>query len=79
MAANPDATPSGPSKAPPSGTESRWLPVTMAPGPRSPAGGSHQAHRLALRSAETARSRSAAAARNQERQAISACVNAYRR
>lgn len=37
-------TPSGPSKAPPPGTESRWLPVTSAPGP----GGPHQAQMLPL-------------------------------
>ena len=30
IAANADTTPSGPSNAPPSGTESRWLPVTTA-------------------------------------------------
>ena len=30
MAASAEATPRGPSKAPPPGTESRWLPVTTA-------------------------------------------------
>ncbi len=38
MAANAVTTPRGPSKAPPSGTESRWLPVTIAPGPGNHAG-----------------------------------------
>jgi hypothetical protein len=33
---NADATPSGPSKAPPPGTESRWLPVAIASSPRGP-------------------------------------------
>ncbi len=39
-------TPSGPSNAPPPGTESRWQPVTTASGPGVP----HQAQRLPLRS-----------------------------
>lgn len=46
-AANDETTPSGPSKAPPSGTESRWDPVTIAP---SPCGSPSQAHWLPLRS-----------------------------
>ncbi len=48
IAWNADATPSGPSNAPPSRTESRWLPVT-SPGP-SADGSPHHAHRLPLRS-----------------------------
>jgi hypothetical protein len=72
MAANADATPSGPSKAPPSGTESRWLPAAMA-GPSAP-GARHQAHRLPLPSVSTGRARASAAARNQARQASSAGV-----
>ncbi len=33
IATNAETTPSGPSNGPPSGTESRWLPVTIAPAP----------------------------------------------
>ena len=45
MASSAETMPSGPSYAPPCGTESKWLPVTTA----SPAAGSpHQAHRLPL-------------------------------
>lgn len=68
-AAKEDTTPSGPSKAPPSGTESRWDPVTTA----SPARGSpSQAHWLPLRSVSYARPRASACARNQARQSRSA-------
>ena len=75
MAAKADTTPSGPSNAPPSGTESRWLPVAMAPGPGRP----HQAHRLPLRS-QSVRSPSAVAdLANQPRQEVSASVQEYRR
>ena len=78
MAANPDTTPSGPSNAPPSGTESRWLPVTTAGCPSVP-GGSHQAHRFPFLSVSARSPRSPAAARNQDRHSWSAPVHEYRR
>ena len=43
-AANAETTPSGPSYAPPSGTESRCEPITTAPRP----GGPHHAHEVAV-------------------------------
>jgi hypothetical protein len=52
-AASADATPSGPSKAPPPGTESRWLPVTRAP----ICGFPHHAQMMPLRSVSTAKPR----------------------
>ena len=69
--------PSGPSKAPPSGTESRWLPVAIAAGPDP--GRSHQAHRLPLRSQLVRRPRFSAWSMNQSRQAASASVQENRR
>ena len=54
MAANAETTPSGPSNAPPSGTESRCEPVTNAPrGSPDQPGGIHHAHMLPLRSTST--------------------------
>ncbi len=72
-AAKAETTPSGPSKAPPSGTESRWDPVTTA----FPAAGSpSQAHWLPLRSVSKARPRASACSWNQVRQSASAPVQA---
>ena len=76
-AANPPTTPSGPSNAPPSGTESRWLPVTT-PGP-SASGSPHHAHWLPLRSTTRSSPRRAASAANHSRQARSAGAQACRR
>src|SRR6516225_1055628 len=84
-AANADTTPSGPSKAPPSGTESRWLPVTTAsppaggPAPPGAPGGSHHAQRLPLLSVSTRSPRSAAAWVNHARHAASSGVQEKRR
>src|SRR6266545_2236434 len=66
-AASADTTPSGPSKAPPSITESRWLPVTIplstgcreATDDRLGEGGSHQATRLPMPSDSSRRPRDA--------------------
>ena len=57
---------------PPSGTESRWLPVTTAP----PPGRSHQAQRLPLRSDWRRIERSEDWSENHLRQSRSAFVNA---
>ncbi len=77
IAAKADTTPSGPSKAPPSGTESRWLPVAIA-GCGDP-GQSHHAHRLPLRSQLVRRPRCTAWSLNHARQAASASVQENRR
>ena len=63
-AASAEATPSGPSNAPPSGTESRWLPVTT-PGRtgRHASGSPHHAHWLPQRSVVTSRPRAGAGGR----------------
>ncbi len=72
-AANADTTPSGPSNAPPSGTESRCEPVTKASdGSPSQPGGIHHAHRLPLRSSSTSMPRSAAQPVNHSRSVRSA-------
>src|SRR5690606_26980310 len=81
-AANADTTPSGPSNAPPPGTESRWLPVTTAPSAgkasRDPPSGSHQANMLPFASCSTSRSRRRASLRNQARHSSSGGVHANR-
>ncbi len=69
-----DTTPSGPSNAPPPGTESRWLPVTTASGPGAP----HHAHRLPLRSGRTSRPRAPASAVNHSRSSSSVRSNPCR-
>ena len=72
-AASADATPSAPSYPPPSGTESRWLPVTTA-SCRAASREPHQAHRLPLRSCSTVRPRRSAWRVNQARHPASAGV-----
>ena len=69
-AASADATPSAPSYPPPSGTESRWLPVTTASSRAAP----HQAHRLPLRSCSAVRPSPSAWRVNQARHSASAGV-----
>ena len=76
-AVNAETTPSGPSNAPPSGTESRWLP-TARPGPWA-SGSPHQAQRLPARSPTTSSPRLAAAPVNHARNVASCCVHANRR
>ena len=71
-----DATPSGPSNAPPPGTESRWEPVTMAPS-RAPPGASH-AQMRPLRSVSTSSPRFVARSTNQERRSSSGVVKTGR-
>ena len=73
MAAKADTTPSGPSNAPPSGTESRCEPVTKASvgSPVQP-GGIHHAHRLPLRSSSTSMPRREAQSENHSRKVRSA-------
>ena len=68
-------TPSGPSYAPPSGTESRWLPVTSASAPGVP----HHAHWLPLRSVSTSSPAARASAANHARHSRSAASYANRR
>ena len=73
MAAKADTTPSGPSNAPPSGTESRCEPVTNASvGSPDQPGGIHHAHRLPLRSSSTSMPRWAAQPENHSRKVRSA-------
>ena len=80
IAANADTTPSGPSNAPPSGTESRWEPVTKASrgSPVHP-GGIHHAHMLPLRSTSTSIPRCSAHPTNHSRKVRSASDHANRR
>src|SRR5262249_59295838 len=72
-------------RAPPPGTEPRWLPVPTAsppaggPAPPGAPGGSHHAQRLPLSSVSTRRSRSAAAWVNHARHAASSGVQEKRR
>ena len=75
-AANALITPSGPSNAPPSGTESRCDPTTT-PGPAS--GSPHQAHWFPARSVVRSSPRAAAAPANHSRRTLSSRVQANRR
>ena len=70
------ATPSGPSKAPPRGTESRWEPATRA---LPCAGSPHHAHRLPLPSTSTSSPTAWAVASNHSDIDASASVRAKRR
>ena len=69
-----DATPSGPSSAPPPGTESRWLPTAIVPSPRAP----QYAQRLPFRSSSTASPSARARPVNHARSSSSAGSNTNR-
>src|SRR3954454_7620501 len=73
IAASADTTPSGPSYAPPSGTESRWEPVsTPVVSAGSTSGGRHQAARFPNRSRCTSSERCAHCSRNHAKASRSA-------
>ncbi len=69
-----DATPSGPSSAPPPGTESRWLPTAIVPPPRAP----QYAQMLPFRSGSTVSPSAAARRVNHARSSSSAGSNTNR-
>jgi len=89
IASNPLTTPSGPSNAPPSGTLSRWEPVTIPPdevrpepvegSPTDRSGLPHQAHWLPIRSSARSRPRLAHSPLNHSRILRSASDHAKRR
>ena len=76
-----DTTPSGPSKAPPSGTESKWEPITMpgVPACTAASGSPHQAHWLPIRSVVRSRPRAAHSPANHSRKSASSRLQAKRR
>jgi hypothetical protein len=80
MAARAPTTPSGPSNAPPSGTESRCDPMTTPESPAATAasGSPHQAHWLPIRSVVTSRPRCWHWAVNHSRRSWSSLVQANR-
>src|SRR6478736_2496197 len=79
-AARAPTTPSGPSKAPPSGTESRCEPMTTPGSPAATAasGSPHQAHWLPIRSVVRSSPRSAHSPANHSRRSWSSRVQANR-
>ena len=81
MAARALTTPRGPSKAPPSGTLSRWDPVTTPFWPRAAAasGSPHHAHWLPMRSSVRSRPRTEHSPANHSRRSWSSRVQAKRR